>query len=212
MGRGDPVARGKAHPFRPQAKALHVVSTLPEQFRRASDQFGALVDQIGDDQWEQPTPCTEWNVRQLVRHLVYENVWAPPLFGGETIEQVGDRFEGDILGDDPKAAWHQAQKGAVTAVEEGGAMDRTVHLSWGDEKGEEYVTQLLLDHVVHGWDLARGIGANDRMDPELVEHLYAQWKAREEMVRGAGVFGEQQPTTENADTQTKLLALFGRKA
>jgi uncharacterized protein (TIGR03086 family) len=187
------------------------VDRLPQQFRRASDRFGALVEQVDDDQWDQPTPCTEWDVRHLVGHLVYENLWAPPLFEGQTIEQVGDRFEGDILGADPKAAWQQAHKGTLAAIEEDGAMERTVHLSWGDEKGEEYATQLLLDHVVHAWDLARGIGADDRMDPELVEQLYAQWKAREEMVRGAGVFGDQQPLPENADTQTKLLALFGRR-
>ena len=188
------------------------MNALQERFRRASDHFGELVHQIGDDQWNRPTPCSEWDVRLLVRHLVYEDLWAPPLFEGQTIEEVGDRFEGNILGTDPKAAWEQARKGAVAAIEEEGALGRTVHLSWGDEKGEEYVTQLLLDHVVHGWDLARGIGADDTMDPEIVEELYAQWKKREEMVRGAGVFGEQQPIPEDADTQTKLLALFGRTA
>jgi uncharacterized protein (TIGR03086 family) len=188
------------------------MSALPEQFRRASDHFGALVEEIREDQWSNPTPCSEWDVRHLVRHLVYENLWAPPLFQGQTIEKVGDRFEGNILGTDPKAAWEEARKGAVSVIEEDGALQRTVHLSWGDEKGEEYVTQLLLDHVVHGWDLARGIGADDTMDPELVEQLYAQWKAREEMVREAGVFGDQQAIPDDADTQTKLLALFGRSA
>lgn len=186
------------------------MSTLPELFTRSAAHFDALVQAIGDDHWSRPTPCSEWDVRQLVRHLVYEDLWAPPLFQGQTIESVGDRFEGDILGADPKAAWGQAHKGAVTAVEEDGAMERTVHLSWGDEKGEEYTIQLLLDHLVHGWDLARGIGADDRMDPEIVEPVYAVWKDREEMVRGAGVFGDQQPIPEDADTQTKLLALFGR--
>ncbi|MEA2507774.1 MAG: hypothetical protein QOH48_2392 [Actinomycetota bacterium] len=188
------------------------MNSVPEMFTRAAANFDTLVQQIGDDQWSRATPCSEWDVRQLVRHLVYEDLWAPPLFGGETIESVGDRFEGDILGSDPKGVWGQARKGAVAVVEEDGAMERTVHLSWGDEKGEEYATQLLLDHLVHGWDLARGIGADDRMDPEIVEPVYAVWKEREEMVRGAGVFGAQQDAPQDADTQTKLLALFGRKA
>ncbi len=188
------------------------MSTLPEYFKRANDRFDELVQQVGDDQWTNDTPCTEWNVRALVRHIVYEDLWAPPLFEGQTIEQVGDRLEGDILGNDPKGAWQQASKGAVMAVEEDGAMERIVHLSWGDEKGEEYTSQLLLDHVVHGWDLARGIAADDRLDRELVEECYSRWKDREEMIRGSQVFGQQQPTPDDADTQTKLLALFGRKA
>jgi hypothetical protein len=50
------------------------------------------------------------------------------------------------------------------------------------------------------------------MDPEILEPVYAVWKDREEMVRGAGVFGDQQDASQDADTQTKLLALFGRKA
>lgn len=186
------------------------MSEMPQHFKRASQHFGTLVTQIRDDQWSDPTPCSEWDVRLLVRHLVYEDLWAPPLFEGETIESVGERFEGDILGSDPKAAWQQAQKGADTAIESDGAMERIVHLSWGDEKGEEYTSQLLLDHLVHGWDLARGIGADDRMDPELVEYVYARWKDREEMIRGAGVFGEQQEISSDAGTQTKLLALLGR--
>jgi uncharacterized protein (TIGR03086 family) len=196
----------------PEGKTAASVSELPQLFERASDHFGTLVAQIGEDQWSHPTPCSEWDVRQLVGHLVYENVWAPPLFDGETIETVGDRFEGDILGSDPKAAWQQAAKGAVTVITATGAMERTVHLSWGDDKGAEYTSQLLLDHVVHGWDLARGIGADDPIEPELLEDVYARWKDREEMIRGAGVFGDQQPIPDDADTQTKLLALFGRKA
>jgi uncharacterized protein (TIGR03086 family) len=185
---------------------------LPQLFERASNHFGVLVDQIGDDQWASATPCSEWDVRQLVRHLVYENLWASPLFEGETIENVGDRFEGDILGADPKAAWQQAAKGALSVITADGAMERTVHLSSGDDTGEEYTSQLLLDHVVHGWDLARGIGADDRMDPVLLEDVYARWKDRDEEIRGAGVFGDQQQIGDDADTQTKLLALFGRKA
>jgi uncharacterized protein (TIGR03086 family) len=185
---------------------------LPEHFKRASAHFDELVASIRDDQWSDPTPCSEWNVRQLVRHLVYEDLWAPPLFDGETIESVGDRFEGDILGSDPKGAWEQARKGADSAVEAEGAMERTVHLSFGDEKGEEYTSQLLLDHLVHGWDLARGIGADDHMDPVLVEEVYGRWKGREEMIRAAGVFGNHQDLPDDADSQTKLLALFGRKA
>ncbi|HEX3326133.1 MAG TPA: TIGR03086 family metal-binding protein [Actinomycetota bacterium] len=183
---------------------------MPKHFKRASQHFGTLVEQIRDDQWSNSTPCSEWDVRQLVRHLVYEDLWAPPLFEGETIEGVGDRFEGDILGSDPKAAWQQAQKGAETAIESDGAMEKIVHLSWGDEKGEEYTSQLLLDHLVHAWDLARGIGADDQMDPDVLEYVYARWKDREEMIRGAGVFGDQQDSPADANTQTKLLALLGR--
>ena len=68
---------------------------------------------IADDQWANPTPDTEWTVRDLVEHLVGEQLWVPLLLGGATIEEVGDRFDGDNLGDDPKTAWSLAITGGA---------------------------------------------------------------------------------------------------
>src|SRR5947209_4619968 len=106
--------------------------------RVALEEFGRRVDAITQGDWGLSTPCTDWDVRALVRHLVYECVWSPPLLAGQTIAEVGDRFEGDILGDDPKAAWKAAATGADQAVSEAGAMERIVHLSFGDFPGEVY--------------------------------------------------------------------------
>src|SRR5918992_1043208 len=83
---------------------------------RAAEAFSARVLAIRDDQWHLPTPCTEWNVHDLVHHLVHENVWTAPLMGGATLDEVGDRFDGDLLGEDPKSVWQQAVDEAVRAV------------------------------------------------------------------------------------------------
>ncbi len=116
--------------------------------------------QIGDHQWQAATPDEDWTVRDLVNHLAGEDLWAPPLLAGSTIAEVGDRFEGDVLGAEPKAAWAAASATAVRAAAEDGAMDRIVHLSFGDFPGSEYTLQLFADHVIHAWDLARAIGAD----------------------------------------------------
>ena len=78
---------------------------VPAILRRSVEEFGARVSQIHDDQWEAGTPDTEWNVRDLVNHVLAENLWAPPLLAGSTISDVGDRFDGDVLGPDPKGSW-----------------------------------------------------------------------------------------------------------
>jgi uncharacterized protein (TIGR03086 family) len=74
----------------------------------AIDDFGALVDRVPADRWDAPTPCSEWSVRDLVNHLASEHLWAPHLLRGETIAQVGDRYDGDVLGDDPAGTWRRA--------------------------------------------------------------------------------------------------------
>ncbi|MDQ3645338.1 MAG: TIGR03086 family metal-binding protein [Actinomycetota bacterium] len=181
-----------------------------DAYRRAAAGFDSLVKQIGDEQWAATTPCSEWDVRALVGHLVYEDLWAVPLFAGQTIEQVGDRLEGDNLGDDPRAAWDRAYADAMQAISDDDVMARKVHLSYGEETAENYAFQLFLDHLVHGWDLARGIGANDRLEPELVDHALGWVQENQAMLQGSGAFGSEVEVPPDADEQTKLLAALGR--
>jgi uncharacterized protein (TIGR03086 family) len=181
-----------------------------ELYRRSMDNFTATVNQVGADQWSGPTPCEGWDVRTLVNHVVYEDQWAVPLFDGATIAEVGDRFEGDLLGDDPRAAAAGATQGAYDAVSAPGAMARTVHLSFGDTPADEYVHQLFADHIVHGWDLAAAIGADRALDAELVAAL-AEWFAdREELYRQAGAIGPRVELPDGASAQDRLIAAFGR--
>src|SRR4029077_14218463 len=129
-------------------------------YTRAVSSFVDKVSAVTDDQWSAPTPCSDWTVRDLVNHIVSEQLWSAPLFDGATIADVGDRFDGYLLGDDPGGTAAQAGATASRAVAAPDAMVRTVHLSFGDTPAEEYVTQLLADHAIHGWDLAVGIGAD----------------------------------------------------
>jgi uncharacterized protein (TIGR03086 family) len=114
-----------------------------------------------------------------------------------------------VLGSGPKAAWTTASAAALQAVEADGAMDRIVHLSFGDFPGSEYTLQLFADHLIHAWDLARAIGADERLDEELV----ATWfTAVEEAYPSAGAIAAPPPVPGHADPQTLLLARFGRRA
>jgi uncharacterized protein (TIGR03086 family) len=183
-----------------------------ELYRRAAERFGATVHQIKDDHWHEATPCGEWDVRDLVNHVVGENYWARELLAGRTMDEVGDRFDGDLLGTDPKKTWDDSSRTAVAAVTEPGALDRTTHLSFGDVPGREYVLQLFADLLIHGWDLARAIGADEHLDSELVDAC-ATWFARnEDAYRRAGAIGPKVQLSPDADAQTRLLSAFGRTA
>ena len=177
-------------------------------YHRAIEYFADRVNAVKEDQWGDPTPCTDWTVRDLANHVTYENLWTVPLMEGATIEQVGDRFEGDVLGEDPIASALAAARAATSAVAAQLPRGGTVHLSFGVTPKEEYVMQLAADNLVHGWDLAVATGGDTRMDPHVV-HAVAHWfDSHEEMYRGAGAISGRRPLTGAA--QNDLLARFGR--
>ena len=181
-------------------------------YHRAMDAFGDYVHAVRDDQWGAPTPCPDWDARALVNHVVGENRWAVPLFAGGTIADVGDRFDGDLLSSDPVAAWDDSAAGAIAAVDDPGAMERTVHLSFGDFPGREYAMQLLADLVVHGWDLARATGQDETIDPEEIEPLQAMVDSMGPMMLENGVIKRQLEPAPDASPQERLLAGLGRQA
>ena len=84
-------------------------------FQRAVDGFGRHVHAIGGHQWNDPTPDDEWDVRMLVNHVAVEQLWVPPLLQGATVDDIGDRFDGDQLADDPVAAWDNAVDASLKA-------------------------------------------------------------------------------------------------
>jgi uncharacterized protein (TIGR03086 family) len=178
-------------------------------FRRASDGFVERARQIDQHQWSAPTPCTEWNVRMLVNHVAGEYLWVPEILAGRTIAEVGDRLDGDVLGADPLQALINARGAALAAIDAPEALEATAHLSFGDLPAAEYVKQMALDSVIHTWDLAHGIGADETLDPELVDLSYADMQASAEAWRAAGVFGPEKAPSDDS-TQAKLLALTGR--
>lgn len=180
-----------------------------------AERLTRLVHRVGppdDAAWQRPTPCTDWSVRDLVNHLTSEQLWAPELLAGRTVAEVGDRFDGDVLGADPVAAWDAAIAASSAAFAEPGALDRTVDLSRGPTAAHDYLDEMLTDLAVHGWDLARGIGVEDDIDPATVDRLLVEWSTRTDELAAGPLFAGPLEVPADADQQTRLLALLGRRA
>ncbi|MFE4512997.1 TIGR03086 family metal-binding protein [Kitasatospora sp. NPDC056783] len=172
--------------------------------------FGERVRLITPDQWDSPTPCADWSVRDLVNHLTGEQLWVPELLMGATIGEVGGRFDGDVLGDDPVTAWTEAAEAAREAWAVPGATELTVHLSFADASGQYYLDQLTTDLVIHSWDLAEGTGRLTRLPAELVEFALGEFAGYGDL-SGSGLFDPPLPVPPDAGPQTRLLALAGRR-
>lgn len=179
-------------------------------YSRALHDFGAYVHGVDDAQWSAPTPCTDWDVTALVNHVVGENRWAVPLFAGSTIAEVGPRLDGDLLGGTPVPVWDESAAAALRAVSEPGAMERVVHLSFGDFPGSEYAMQLFADLLIHGWDLASATGQDARLDPGLVDACAAWFAGVAPDYRAGGAVAPMPQIPSGADAQARLLAEFGR--
>jgi uncharacterized protein (TIGR03086 family) len=179
-------------------------------YRRAVEGFAARVSAVRADQWSDPTPCADWTVRDLVNHVTYESLWTVPLLEGSTIEEVGDRFEGDVLGEDPIGSALAAAEAAIATVAAQVPRGGTVQLSFGETPKEEYARQLAADHLIHGWDLAAATDGETGLDADLVPAIAAWFDGNEETYRGMGAVAARRPSSD--DAQQDLLARFGRDA
>ncbi|MGP3689353.1 TIGR03086 family metal-binding protein [Streptomyces sp. IBSNAI002] len=186
--------------------------SLLERHAEALSLFGERLRAVADDQWDAPTPCTEWSVRDLVSHVTGEQLWIPPLVSeGRTVAELGDAFSGDVLGEDPVAAWDRAAAAAHAAFAAPGALARTVRLSYGPALGSAYCSELTADCVAHTWDLSRAIGADDRLPDGLVEFSIKEVMPYADGLAASGMYAAPLEVPAGADAQTRLLGLLGRR-
>ena len=188
------------------------MSDLLAAHRQALDATRGLVAGVGADTWAAASPCEGWDVRELVNHIVTGNWWAAELAAGRTIEQVGDRLDGDVLGDDPLAAYDASAEAAHAAFAAPGALDAPCAVSYGPVPGSVYAGHRTLDVAIHGWDLAAATGQGRTLDPALVDALWEIVTPQADLLRGSGMFGGDVEAPPGADSQTRLLALLGRDA
>jgi uncharacterized protein (TIGR03086 family) len=183
---------------------------LLEAHWRAMSGFDGLVRLVDTDEWRAPTPCTDWNVHALVNHVVSEQLWAPHLIAGATLAEVGDRFDGDVLEDDPIGAWADAAAAARNAFIRPSALSGTVHVTGGQIEAEEYAWQMTTDLAVHGWDLAIAIDMPQPIEESVAAVLDERIRPRIDHWQGLGIFAPPVPVDDTAGAVARLLALLGR--
>ncbi len=187
------------------------MSDLAEQHRKALDATGRIVRGIDAADMDKSTPCEDYDVRALLNHVVSGNLWVEPLVAGKTIAEVGDRYDGDVVGDDPGGTYDASAAAAGDAFARAGAMETPVAVSYGPVPGEIYAGHRFIDVLIHGWDLAVATGQDTTLDPELVETCWEIVRPQLDLLQGSGAFGTNVDVPDDADSQTRLLAVLGRR-
>jgi len=183
-----------------------------EALTRSTDEFRKRLVQIADDQWDLPTGCGDWTVRELVRHVLAGNLMVGMLEQGATADEVLAMFQTDVLGDDTVAAWDHSVVVQADAFRVDAVLEQVWHHPAFDMPAGMVMGFRLVDPALHAWDLARAIGVDDQLDTELMEVLYAQMAPMADMLAGSGVFGQGSGGVgDDADVQTKVLDMSGRR-
>jgi uncharacterized protein (TIGR03086 family) len=184
--------------------------------RQAMRHSVAVVQRIGDDQWALPTPCSRWNLRQLVEHMTLENRGFAAAAGGETSDRTvwTDRsFDADLRSDYIRSA-----DLVLTAFGADGVLDRPFWLPRINDRepfaGRRAVSFHLLDYVVHTWDVAAASGQTVELDHDLVaaalEIAHREVPDGPRRHRPDASFAPPVPAPDDAPPFDRLLAVLGR--
>lgn len=183
---------------------------LLEALDAATDEFGRRLMLVAHDGWTRVTPCIGWNIQYLTAHVVGGNRFAVLILGGMCAsDAIDDVMSASQLGDDALMAWTTTVAGQREAFRAVTALDRLVDHPLGEITGRAFLEFRIFDVTLHAWDLARSIGADDRLDADLVDvvlGIMEHGPAR--MGFGITALGEIDDT---ASPQARLLDLSGRR-
>jgi len=187
-------------------------------FTLAEQALKRVVDQVRDDQWAMEMPPTfarrdqsTVTLRDIVNYHAYDDAWVPDMLSGKTMEEAGRaKFDGDLLGDNPKGSFAAIVEAACAAARNLDDLNRTVHCSFGDFTAREYFWQINGFRGLRAHDIARVIGVDSTLPDALVQGLWEEISPHAEEWRAIGVFGPAVAVPDNAGLQAKLLGLTGR--
>lgn len=148
-----------------------------DRFVRAARGFELVLREVEAAQWDWPTPCTEWTVRQLVNHMARGNLNYAGLAAGGTATEFLRLRDADALGADPVAGYLDSVATCARAFADPVVSQRILDYPLGRVPGRQALAVRTTDSVVHTWDLARAIGADDTLDPDLVTWITSEFDA-----------------------------------
>ncbi len=169
-----------------------------------------IIDDITPDRLASPTPCTEFDVARLVRHLLF---WGPALEASARKEVVTTQgAETDVDLTDWQARLGAQLRDTASAWGTGEAWEGMTSLGSPQQMPAEVIGGMTVgEMVVHGWDLATGVGRELVWDDEVLTFVHQDLLNSAEMGREMGLFGPEVPVPTHAPLLDRLLGLTGRK-
>jgi len=184
------------------------VSEPAERYRRVALTFSARVDAVDGGGWEQPSPCEGWVARDVVAHLVE---WFPAFL----VAADGPALEVRIaVADDPSGAWHSLDEQVQALLDDPASSSIAIaHPRAGEHQLDAAIDMFFTgDVLLHTWDLARATGQDETLDAEMVHDMLVGVEPMADALAASGQYGPRVEVPDDADEQTRLLAVVGRRA
>ena len=179
-----------------------------DQLAGIYEHTGTVIGKVNEDHLDLPTPCTEWNVRELLNHTIGVMFGiAAGVSGQSTPEGEPPDF---TAGDGAAAAFEQAKQASLAAWGADGVFDGTVNFGAGDMPAQVGIGINMLDTLTHAWDLSEALGQDRSMDPELAEASLAAARMTVSDDIRAGRFAPEVEIADDAPAHDRLAAFLGR--
>ena len=173
-----------------------------QHFTDRADAFTAILE-AADRQWDAPTPCEGWTVRDVVAHTIETE--------RDFLVRQGYEVGESPDGSDPAAAW-RAHATTVAGVL---AQDGVAEHEYDGYFGRTTIAATMADFygwdlVVHGSDVARATGQEWSVSEEEAASLHATADGWGDALYSEGVCTGPVPVPDDASTTDRLLARLGR--
>jgi uncharacterized protein (TIGR03086 family) len=180
------------------------MSEVRDRYQRVGAGFGRRLAGIGAAQWALPTPCSAWDVRSLVTHVIATHGRVTSLLSGVAPAEVD--ADGDLTGQ-----WEGATAAVLDALDDPLQAATLIGGMFGEQPFESLVGRLLCaDTVFHTWDLSRATGQDEELDSTSVAAAMTLLQPLDEAIRGPGGFAVKIVPPVGADDQTRFLNFGGR--
>lgn len=173
-----------------------------------------VIDRIEPEQLSLAAPA-DWSrnpnptLRDIVAYHAFDEAWVPDVLAGRTAQEVGDRYDGDLLGDDPIAGYDEINDAATQAVAQDLDYNKVVHLSYGDFPLGDYLEHTSTYRAFQAWTIAHFLELDYSLPAPLVDGLWEIIGPQIDAFRVMGVFPPEIQVPEDSDSQTRLLAKAG---
>jgi uncharacterized protein (TIGR03086 family) len=173
------------------------------QFDRLGEPLGTVIAGISADQLDRPTPCADFTVRGVLEHMV----------GGATMFAAAYRGEASVEPDmsDVLGAIGPTLQDLGAALNAPGALDATIAAPFGEVPGDAFARFVVLDGLVHGWDLAQATGQPYDPPADLVGEADAFARGQLDALRDGQTFAAAVEPPAGATPIERLVAYTGRR-